>query len=251
VLTGIDHVIVAVADPDVAVEQLATTLRLRPGGGGRHEAHGTFNRLIWLGDSYLELMGVFDTALAADSWWGRQVLNVLGSAPAGYMGLAIGSDDVAADAGRLQASGSSIWSPEAGERVRPDGRSVRWRLAHFAQPDPDFGLLFLIEHDPDSAEWTADERAARAAEIQPIGTTVALRRLELPVADIRRAPMRLLRDLGLGFRPSLAGQGARDVAVGRQTIRLVPGRVRPTVVLRAGDAARQVEALGCSWHLEP
>ena len=76
-LTGIDHFIVAVRDPDDAATELERVLGLRAGGGGRHEAHGTHNRLIWLGDSYIELMGVFDRTLAADSWFGSHALAVV------------------------------------------------------------------------------------------------------------------------------------------------------------------------------
>ena len=39
------------------------TVGLAPGGGGRHPRSGTFNRLVWLGDTYLELMGVSDPEL--------------------------------------------------------------------------------------------------------------------------------------------------------------------------------------------
>ena len=69
-LIGIDHLVIAVADPDEAASTLESSLGLEPGGGGRHEALGTFNRLVWLGDTYLELIGVFDAKLAAASWIG-------------------------------------------------------------------------------------------------------------------------------------------------------------------------------------
>ena len=59
-LLGIDHLVIAAADPDRAADRLADALGLTVGSGGRHERLGTFNRLIWLGDSYLEIIGVFD-----------------------------------------------------------------------------------------------------------------------------------------------------------------------------------------------
>src|SRR5664279_4167440 len=48
---AIDHVLIACADPDVAAKAVETQLGLRVTGSGRHTALGTFNRLIWLGDS--------------------------------------------------------------------------------------------------------------------------------------------------------------------------------------------------------
>jgi hypothetical protein len=75
--TGIDHLVIPVADPDDAAAQLDAGLGLEASGGGRHEALGTFNRLVWLGDTYLELIGVFDRALAERSWLGPPVLRTL------------------------------------------------------------------------------------------------------------------------------------------------------------------------------
>ena len=53
-LLGIDHLVVAVDDPDVAVEELSTALGVAPGGGGTHPSLGTRNQLIWLGDTFVE-----------------------------------------------------------------------------------------------------------------------------------------------------------------------------------------------------
>jgi hypothetical protein len=254
-LTGIDHVLIACADPDSAAAELEAAVGLRTSPGGRHEAQGTFNRLVWLGDSYVELMGVFDPELAEQSWWGRHALAVIGRAPdrAGYMGVVVASDDLSADAAVVRGRGSVLGPPEDGSRVRPDGRVVRWRLAHAASPDADLGLLFVIEHDRAGAEWSPAERAERAAMVHPLGSVARLERVEVPVANMQAATMRVHRDIGVGFRPSLSGGGARDGAVGRQTLRLLVGRaaVAPRVVIRAGSEARNVEVLGCRWLVEP
>lgn len=251
-LTGIDHVIVAAADPDLAAAELEEVLGLRATGGGRHEAHGTFNRLIWLGDSYLELMGVFDRRLAAESWWGRHISDLLDGAPAAYAGLALASDDLDADVALLRDQGALIGDPTAGERRRPDGELVRWSIARPPDVDDELGLYFLIEHDATAAEWRPADRAARARDVHPLGAPIRLARVELPVTDMRRSTMRVHRDLGVAFRPSLAGGGARDGAVGGQTVRLLraaAGRL-PTVVLRGGRQDRETDLLGCRFRLE-
>lgn len=252
VLTGIDHVIVAVPDPDAAAGLLLTELGLRSTGGGRHEAHGTDNRLFWLGDSYLELMGVFDDALAADSWWGAHMQTVI-ERGGGLGGVVFASDDLDAELTRLRAFGSSLGDPSAGERQRPDGEVVRWRSARLPAPDPELGLIFLIEHDPNGAEWRPADRAARAADEMAGLGRVRLLRVELGVADVARASMRLLRDFGLQFRPSLSGRGARDVSIGDQALQIRPqrGPQPATVVLRAGSEARSVELLGVRWEIVP
>ena len=252
-LTGIDHVIVAVADPDAAVSTLERELGLRAGGGGRHETVGTFNRLVWFGDSYLELVGVFDAALAEDGMFGLHINRLLDEGSGGFAGVALATTDLAADVAQLRDLGSAVSDPLGGERLRPDGRVVRWRTGRLAKPDPDLGLAFLIEHDTSAAEWTPGERSLRASEAHPLGGPVQLVRLEIPVANMQRAMQRLHRDLGLAFRPSLAGGGARDTSVGSQILRLVPaapGAV-PTIVLRGGASSPGANVLGCRWLVEP
>lgn len=253
VLAGIDHLSIACADPDAAAAEIEQRLGLRATGGGRHDAHGTFNRLIWLGDSYLELMGIFDQSIARESWWGAHLDRLLGEAPAAYAGLALASDDLGADVARLRRQGSSISDPTDGQRLRPDGDVVRWRIGRLPAPDPDLGLIFLIEHDTDSAEWRPADRQSRAGQVHPIGTSGRLARIDMPVADVRSATMRLLRGLGLQFRPSLSGQGARDTSVGRQTLSLALARpgVMPRIVLSAGNEPVEAELLGCRWSVTP
>lgn len=253
-LIGIDHFIVATTDPDRAAEKLERTVGVHAGAGGRHEAHGTFNRLAWLGDSYIELMGVFDAALAARSWFGSHALSVTRRAESGALGVVLASDDLRSDMALLRGVGSILGEPEEGQRVRPDGRVVRWRLAHAPAPDPELGLTFLIEHDLRSAEWTEADRRERAAEPHPLGGPARLARVELAVADMRTSTMRLHRDLGVPFRPSLEGGGARDATIGVQTLRLVrsgPAAAPPTVVIRGGSQRREAVALGCRWLVEP
>ena len=120
---------------------------------------------------------------------------------------------------------------------------------------PELGLVFLIEHDLGAAEWRPAERQARAAEFHPLGTPARLLRVELPVADVRRTTQVLLRDLGLQFRPSLAGGGARDASIGRTVLRLLPAaaapRGVPVVGLAAGSDERAIELLGVRWELTP
>ena len=49
--------------PDAAAARSRRDLGMAFTGGGRHEAWGTYNRLAFLGDTYVELIGVFDRAL--------------------------------------------------------------------------------------------------------------------------------------------------------------------------------------------
>lgn len=250
VLTGIDHVIVACRDPDAAARAIESALGLRAAGGGRHDAHGTFNRLFWLGDSYLELMGIFDADVARTSWWGAHMLRLVSGAEAAYAGLALASDDLTADVARLRGRGSPISDPIAGERLRADDELVRWAIGRLPAPDPELGLVFLIEHDTGAAEWRPADRTARAAEVHPFGGPARLLRVELPAGDVGASTLRLLRALGLQFRPSLGGGGARDSSIGVQTLRLRRGG-QPTIVIGGGTAPVAQDVLGCRWEIRP
>lgn len=246
---GIDHLVIAVADPDDAAAQLEADLGLEATGGGRHDVLGTFNRLVWLGDAYLELIGVFNRALAERSWLGPPVLRKLDEG-GGFVTWAIATDALEADLAGLRDAGSDLGDPVAGERRRDDGAVVRWRLAATRVLGPS-EPPFLIEHDPASAEWTSADRAARAALPHPIGGPVRLDVLELPVDDVNGTIQRFLRTTGLRFRPSLAGGGARDSNVGAQLVRLGPqrGASGAAVVRLTAPVAdeRAIELLGCRW----
>ena len=69
----IDHVIYATADLDEAAAKVESELGLSVVPGGRHEGHGTHNRIVPLGGGYLELMAVADENEAADSPMGSAV----------------------------------------------------------------------------------------------------------------------------------------------------------------------------------
>jgi hypothetical protein len=267
-LLGIDHLVLAVRDLDAATAELEGSLGLQVGGGGSHPAFGTQNRLIWLGDSYLELVSVLDRAVAAQSWFGRLVEAELERGE-GLVTWALASDALESDVAGFQASGSSLGEPAAGERRRDDGSVVRWRVALPERPGP--AEPFLIEHDPASAEWTPADRAARADESHPLGGPVRLDVLELPTGNVPAAIQRLARTLGLRFRPSLAGRGARDANLGQQIVRLAPARSAagaaalvpaetisvvpdtPATIRLASPAGddRLVTALGCRWSIRP
>jgi catechol 2,3-dioxygenase-like lactoylglutathione lyase family enzyme len=246
VLLGIDHLVVAVPDPEAAARRLEQRLGLAVTGGGRHEQAGTFNRLAFLGDTYLELIGVFDTALvrSADSFAvGRASLALLAAGRQGLATYALATDDLDRDVRALWADGSPIGEPVAGSRVRPDGGVVRWSCAF-----PDLGPEappFLIEHELAGAEWDAGARAARADFRHPTGGRVRLVALELPVREPRAAADGYAVTVGVRFDPDLRA------GVGPQELRLRPADGLPPVVELAaepGTSDLDVVLLGVRWR---
>ena len=217
-LLGVDHVVLATADPDAAAGDLETRLGLAATGGGRHEALGTWNRLIWLGDAYLELVGVFDAALASETWLGRPVLATL-ERGGGLVTWAVAVDDLD-ETLRWAPPDAGLIGPLDGERRRPDERVVRWRLAHPRELSPT--APFLIEHDRAAAEWTDTDRAARADEQHPLGGRARLAGLEVVAASPAVAAGRLRSLLAAAVEP--AGRAAVRVRFAAHEVRFVVSR---------------------------
>jgi hypothetical protein len=118
----LDHLVYAVRDLDKAAVRFRQRFGLDSTAGGRHERWGTANRIVPLGDQYLELVAAVDGATASENGFGRGVLEVAASG-GGWLTIAAATDDLESIASRL---GLEV---AAGSRTRPDGEVVRWRMA--------------------------------------------------------------------------------------------------------------------------
>ena len=136
----IDHVVLAVRDLDTAGERLLHDHGLVSIPGGRHARWGTANRVVPLGDDYIELIGVVDPDQAAGTVFGRRLLDLTTDGDRWYA-ICLSSDDVDGIARRL---GLTI---EPGARTRPDGAELRWRGAGLESPERDPWLPFFITWD--------------------------------------------------------------------------------------------------------
>jgi hypothetical protein len=108
--------------------------------GGRHPGWGTANRIVPLGDSYLELVTVMDPAEAAGDPFGRWVA----TAGTGPLGWAVRVRDIDAVARRL---GLTV---AAGSRATRSGETLRWRMAGLDRAAGEPSLPFFIEWAPDT-----------------------------------------------------------------------------------------------------
>lgn len=248
--TGIDHLVIAVPDPDAAAAELTASVGLAFTGGGRHPGAGTFNRIAFAGDAYLELIGVDDRELAESNAIGAAAVRAL-DAGGGLATYALVDDEIDATVTALRAAGSGIGPVERGSRQRPDGGEVAWWRAAFDRLGPDLPP-FLIRHDPTGAEWGPDERAERAGFTHPIGSPAVLVRLDIATPDPPSLAATYQRELGLEL------WSVADLAVcsvGQHTIRLRPSaemRVPAAVVIGAEvQAPSSVIALGMQFDVEP
>lgn len=253
-LLGLDHLVVAVTDPEAAAAELERSVGLTCTGGGRHPAWGTFNRLAWLGDTYVELIGLFDASLARNGVVSAVVAKTLGAGHAGLVSYAVSSDGLEHDLERLRAGGSALGDIEIRSRTRPDGEVVRWRASF----PPELGPAeppFVIEHEPVGAEWGEAARAARAGLAHALGGPARIAALELRVPDVAAAAAAYGRTVGIEFE-DVDPRGA-TAAVASQVVRLHHGAPfwNPAVVEILGLAARpdaparEVDALGVRWRI--
>jgi len=136
----LDHVVYAVRDLDEAAVRFREELGLDSGVGGRHERWGTANRIVPLGDQYLELVAVVDDAAASANRFGRDVLERAASG-GGWLTIAAAADDIEKVASRL---GLDVGT---GARTRPDGEVVRWRMAGLEDPRRDPCMPFFLTWD--------------------------------------------------------------------------------------------------------
>lgn len=137
-ILGIDHILIAVDDLDLATE-VYEQLGFQVLAGGQHPKMGTQNALVPLADgSYLELINIFDPALAQTGSPGVSTAMHHENRLAAF---ALASDDLDADVAAIRARGLEIGDPREGERTRPDGVRVVWRTAMPA----DQRMPFLIQ----------------------------------------------------------------------------------------------------------
>jgi catechol 2,3-dioxygenase-like lactoylglutathione lyase family enzyme len=245
--SGIDHVVIAVADPDASAAELTEKLGLAFTAGGRHEGLGTFNRIAFLGDAYLELMGVEDPAAARGWAIGAAAVRALAGG-GGFATYGLVDEAIRVTVPRLQANGSRIGPVEHGSRERPDGGRVEWLSAAPPELGPN-RPPFLIKHLDDGAEWGADALAARRAFVHPLGSPAALERLDLAVPDPQALAADCYRDLGLEFWEVAS---TAVTSLGRHVIRLIADLPETTMVMGAAVVEpRTVRALGARFEVIP
>jgi hypothetical protein len=142
---SIDHVVLAVADLDEAGERLHREHGLASAPGGVHPSWGTGNRIVPLGDDYLELICVVEPEVGRTTALGRELLGLTADGADRWFAVCLTDTDLDATAARL---GLRI---EPGSRTRPDGAELRWRGAGLIDDarEPGFPFFIAWEAPPD------------------------------------------------------------------------------------------------------
>jgi hypothetical protein len=187
----IDHVIYATADLDTATSRVESELGLGVLPGGRHEGHGTHNRIVPLGGGYLELMAVHDPEEAAGSAIGGALQARLSERGDGLWAWAVAVEDVDEVGDRL---GLPITT------IARQGMSAR--LVGVAEALPNPVLPFFIERDQGTPDPGVGSAAGGISWVEVAGDRSALaERLggaDLPVRSVE-GPVGVAA-LGIGDR---------------------------------------------------
>ena len=157
--------LLAVTDLRAAAWELQARWGLASVEGGRHPDWGTANRIVPLGDSYLELVAVLDQQAAAGSSFGRWVARGA-SARGRPLGWAVRTGQLAQLARRL---GLTVRS---GKPVTPPGALLRWPSAGIDQAAAEPSLPFFLE-------WAAGVRLPGTTAVAHPAAPVAISKLLL------------------------------------------------------------------------
>ena len=185
-LTGLDHAIIGLRDL-ASAHSLGSALGVVVSPGGVHPGWGTKNAIARFGLDYFELLAVDDPAEAAASPRGQAFLRWLQHGE-GWLGFALASDDVEADAAAIRARGLDVEAPQRGARKRPNGTTMSWRNARIAGHQWGSPLPFVIQHDTPPAErqsW-APPRGHPLGVARVAALAVAGPSLDALVDDYRR-----------------------------------------------------------------
>jgi catechol 2,3-dioxygenase-like lactoylglutathione lyase family enzyme len=166
-LSGFDHVTVAVRDVEAAAASYAMLLGRAPAWRGRHVGLGTDVALFALDNALIELVGPLAGAPVEEAEGLRARLAAQGE---GLMTLAFATDDAAACSAALRSRGVRATRPESGTARALDGSERSYQSVELAR-SATRGVTVLAVQRPDMA---ALRGSARPREHTPPNTLHAL-----------------------------------------------------------------------------
>jgi hypothetical protein len=190
VLTGVDHLMICVADLQQGIDAY-TRMGFGVHPGGVHPGRGTHNAIAFFEHDYLEVMGLRDRAeyLAAAGAAGG-LLEFL-ERGGGLRYIAMQSDDLDADVAAMRKRGVDVTDASEGGRRTPGGVELRWKVARLGPANE--LPMFVIQHLTPLAERRGQAPGAGA---HPNGVT-ALERVYVVVPDVAAAVGTYSRVLGV------------------------------------------------------
>lgn len=198
-LTGIDHIIIGVNNLPEATRIFNDKLGLAVSGGGIHPAGGTENRIIVIGDTYIELIAVRTPEEAQQS-----ILKRLARGN-GYLNFVLSSNDIEADTAAMRDRGVALIGPTPGRLNAANGQFRAWSRSDVERPDLTQHYPFLIQHDS-SGEERRHRLAGWATPPQhPLGASKVLS-TTIAVDNLGAAAQRFQHIYGLPHSEPFTGE---------------------------------------------
>ena len=154
-MLALDHIVVCGLEVEQTSEKYGRQLPIKAIKGGEHENWGTNNYLAYFSnDSYLEWLAVTDEEKAkhATNPLIKHLVHQLEQKKAGPFQFALRTTDMDQYVQHFMEEGIPFSGPFSGEREKPDGTLLKWRML-FPQYDYEQETLpFLIEWDENHKE---------------------------------------------------------------------------------------------------
>lgn len=157
----LDHIVVCVADLAEAARRFEDEYGVATVEGGHHPGHGTANRLIPLGENYIELLTVVTPREAKTSAVGTWAM---------HRAAVPGADAVCLRTDQLQGVTDRLdLEPIEMTRVTPDGAVLGWRLAGLKQALVQQVPFFITWDVPDDLHPGRAKVEHPAGEVRMVG----------------------------------------------------------------------------------
>jgi len=219
---AIDHIVLPVTNLAVAAAEFESRYGLASIEGGHHASWGTANRIVPLGDAYVELVAVVDPEAAAHATFGTWIATATPGQPLGWA--------VRTDA--IDAVGRRLGLPIVpGSRATPGGELVTWRSVGVDAATREPGLPFFIQ-------WGAGVPFPGDAPARHPGGPARLKRLSVSVNPSRLEAWLGEHHLPISAAPSPDRRMATVLSQGHREYELTaipggPGNVETSPDIRA------------------
>lgn len=205
----IDHIIAAAGDFP-ALEVAFVRLGFHVTGGGTHPHLGTRNRIVVLGESYIELLGIADVDNVSPV-----IIRRLATSGSGWVGFAVQSDDIEAEAAAMRGRQVQIYGPNPGQLVAPNGMARSWRTVTIGSQDlwaAAEPLPFLIQHNT-SGEQHQHELAGTGKVVPHDNGAQRIRAVTVAVPDLSAAQALLAHAYNLTAQQPLYNDDALSARI--------------------------------------
>lgn len=153
-----DHLVCFYKKPEEAIPPLKQ-MGIHAVNGGRHEFWGTYNSLTYFGLSYIEFLGIENLSIAEKQEDNRLITQVVEQLSKenreGPARIAVRTDCIEQLAVKFKEEGFTVYGPLPGQRVRADGKVIRWSLLFPENAANELTLPFFIQWEkPDEARFS-------------------------------------------------------------------------------------------------